>query len=76
VVAQVRVVDGVVGKEQSKIHFLGTGAEGEILEKGYFGPGLKPAADLESGEIGYIATGIKEANLVRVGDTISDLASG
>lgn len=72
VVAQVRVLEGEVGADQSKIYFLGTKAEGEVLEKGYFGPGLKRAETLKSGEIGYIATGIKSANLVRVGDTISD----
>ncbi len=77
VIAQVRVIDGEVPKVGAKIKFLGTGAEGEILEKGFFGPALTPVENLQSGEIGYIATGIKEADLVRVGDTIisvSDLA--
>ncbi|MDO8638334.1 MAG: GTP-binding protein, partial [Candidatus Daviesbacteria bacterium] len=70
VVAEVRVVDGEVPKVGSKIKFLGTGAEGEVLEKGYFSPGLTPVDNLGSGEIGYIATGIKQSDLVRVGDTI------
>ena len=71
VVAQVRIVEGTVPKIGSKIEFLGTGATGEVLEKGYFIPGLSPSENLESGEIGYIATGIKEPDLVRVGDTIT-----
>ncbi len=72
VVAQVKIVEGRVPKNETKIKFLGTGAIGEVLEKGYFGPGLKASESLVSGEIGYIATGIKESDLVRVGDTITE----
>lgn len=71
VVAQVRIVEGTVPPLQSKIVFLGTKSEGQVLEKGYFAPQLKEVESLEAGEIGYIATGIKEADRVRVGDTIA-----
>lgn len=71
VVAQVRVVDGQVPKVGSEIKFLGTRAEGQVLELGYFSPQLTPSSQLLSGEIGYIATGVKVPDLVRVGDTIS-----
>lgn len=71
VIACVRVVDGQTPKVGSEIKFLGTGAIGEILEMGYFTPELTPHHELLSGEIGYIATGIKEPDLVRVGDTIT-----
>ncbi len=71
VMAQVRVVEGRVGDSQSKVVFLGTKSEGQVLEKGYFAPQLTLSDSLEAGEIGYIATGIKEANKARVGDTIS-----
>lgn len=70
VVAQVRIVEGKVPVLQSKINFLGTQAEGQVLEAGYFAPMLKPVQTLDAGEIGYIATGIKVADTVRVGDTI------
>ncbi|OGE14869.1 hypothetical protein A3F00_03625 [Candidatus Daviesbacteria bacterium RIFCSPHIGHO2_12_FULL_37_11] len=70
VVAAVRIVDGEVPKVGSEIEFLGTKATGQVLEKGYFGPQLIPTDSLEAGEIGYIATGIKTPDLVRVGDTI------
>ncbi len=73
VVAQVRVVDGKVPEVGSKINFLGTGAGGQVLEKGVFTPALTPTDELTAGEIGYIATGIKQPDLVRVGDTISHL---
>lgn len=71
VVAQVRIVEGTVPALQSKIVFLGTKSEGQVLEKGYFAPQLKEVESLEAGEIGYIATGIKVSDTVRVGDTIS-----
>ncbi|MFH0937230.1 MAG: translation elongation factor 4 [Candidatus Daviesbacteria bacterium] len=73
VVAEVKVVEGEVAKVGQKIKFLATKAEGEILEKGYFNPGLVSSPNLESGEIGYIATGIKQSDLVRVGDTITGM---
>lgn len=71
VIAQVKIVDGEVPEPGKKIRFLGTKAIGEVLEKGYFSPSLKPIETLVSGEIGYIATGIKEPNKVHVGDTIA-----
>lgn len=71
VVAQVRVVEGKVPMNQSEIHFLGTKAKGIVLEEGFFAPVLTPSPHLEAGQIGYIATGIKEPDLVRVGDTIT-----
>ncbi len=71
VIAQVKVVEGFVPVNQAEILFLGTKAKGQILEAGFFSPKLTPTTELKAGEIGYIATGIKEADLVRVGDTIS-----
>lgn len=71
VVAQVRIFNGSVPKVSSKIYFLATKSEGQVLEMGIFTPQLTQTDKLNEGEIGYIATGIKQANLVRVGDTIS-----
>lgn len=71
VIAQVKVVEGKTPPNQSPILFLRTKAQGQILETGYFSPKLTPVDELKAGEIGYIATGIKEPDLVRVGDTIS-----
>lgn len=70
VVAQVKIVEGTTPNLQLPIHFLGTKAEGYVLETGYFTPTMTAAPKLQAGEIGYIATGLKEADAVRVGDTI------
>ena len=72
VIAFVRIVDGQV-KKGEKIYLLAVKAEGDIKEVGYFRPELSPCEILSAGEIGYIATGIKEPGKVRVGDTITKL---
>jgi len=70
VIAQIRVIEGVTPKNQSPIFFAGTKASGHVIETGYFAPALVAGEVLKSGEIGYIATGIKTPDLVQVGDTI------
>jgi GTP-binding protein LepA len=71
VIAQVRIMEGTTPDNQSEIVFLQTKSTGQVLETGYFAPRLTASGKLEAGEIGYIATGIKEPDKVRVGDTIS-----
>ncbi len=70
VVAYVRVFDGHI-KKAEKIYLMGSRAHGEVLELGYFKPDLVAANELKAGEIGYIATGLKEIEECRVGDTIT-----
>lgn len=70
VIAYVRVVDGEISLGD-KIYLIQTNIESEAKEVGYFRPELKIAKELKTGEIGYIATGIKEPGKVRVGDTIT-----
>ncbi|MFA6105043.1 MAG: translation elongation factor 4 [Patescibacteria group bacterium] len=72
VVASVRVVDGEL-KKGDKINLISTGADAEILEIGYYTPKFRPAEKIANGEIGYIATGLKEVRDCRVGDTITTL---
>ncbi|MBU4481286.1 translation elongation factor 4 [Patescibacteria group bacterium] len=72
VIACVRVFDGEI-KVGEKIYLLAAGTEGEVKELGYFSPTLSSQKALRAGEIGYIATGVKESGKVRVGDTITKL---
>jgi len=69
VVAYVRVVDGAFSRREL-IEMMGTGERAEIEELGFFGPEMTPADRLETGEVGYLITGIKDVARVRVGDTI------
>lgn len=70
VVAYVRVFNGSF-KKQDRIYLMQVGANGEALEIGYFKPDFVENKELKSGEIGYIATGLKEIERCRVGDTIT-----
>ncbi len=72
VIAYVRVIDGQIN-DREKIELLVAKAEAEIKELGYLNPTMSPQKQILSGEIGYIATGIKEPGKVRVGDTIAKL---
>ncbi|MDD3531437.1 MAG: translation elongation factor 4 [Candidatus Pacebacteria bacterium] len=69
VVVYLRVFDGTFKKGQS-LGFAAAGKEFIALEVGVFAPEERPADSLSAGEIGYIVTGIKEAGVVAVGDTI------
>ncbi len=64
-----RVFDGTFKKGQS-LRFHAAGKDFIALETGIFTPEEKSAESLSAGEIGYIVTGIKEAGVVAVGDTI------
>ncbi len=70
VIAYVRVVDGIL-KKRDKIKLLATQVEGEILEIGALKPKFSPLLELETGQIGYIVTGLKTISACRVGDTIT-----
>lgn len=70
VVANIRVVDGSV-KAHEVVRFMMADAMSEVIEAGVFRPQFESKEILETGEIGYIATGLKEINKVRVGDTVT-----
>ena len=70
VLAYIRVVEGEISK-QKLINALATKSKIQILETGVFKPELTTVEKLSSGEIGYIATGLKNPTLVRVGDTLA-----
>lgn len=70
VIAFVRVVDGEI-KTGARIKLLVAKTKTQAKEVGFFKPEFSPQEKISSGEIGYIATGIKEPGLVRVGDTIA-----
>lgn len=70
IVLDVRILSGKV-KNNEEIALLGSGAEAKILELGHFAPEMKPDDSLSAGDIGYIATGLKDIKLCRVGDTVA-----
>ena len=74
VIAFVRVFNGEIKKNQS-LYLIQTKTKGEAKEVGIFNPELVSTGELKTGEIGYLATGIKELENVRVGDTITKLTN-
>ena len=79
VVVFVRLVDGEISfarpglakLEIPKLRFFASGAEVTPIEVGVFTPVMKPRPGLEAGEVGYIATGLKDIRVAKVGDTIT-----
>ena len=70
VIAYVRVVNGRV-KPGDKVDLIVANSSFLVKGVGFFEPLMVSQSELQAGEIGYIATGIKEPQKVRVGDTIS-----
>ena len=70
VIAYVKIVDGEIGSDD-RMRILGNGKEADILEVGYFGPAMTTSPTLKTGEVGYIATGLKVVKDCQVGDTIT-----
>ena len=70
VVAYVRVVDGEIN-DADPLKMMVTGAKYEPVELGVFSPMLKPIKRLGTGEVGYVATGLKTVRECRVGDTVT-----
>lgn len=69
VIAYVRLVNGRINHNQS-LKFFSNQTVFKPLNLGYFTPALKPIDSLTCGEVGFIATGLKDISLCRVGDTI------
>ncbi|HHX58525.1 MAG TPA: GTP-binding protein, partial [Candidatus Moranbacteria bacterium] len=70
VLAYVRIVDGeLVGEDD--IFFMATKGKAHVIEVGRFKPQLVKSEKLKTGDIGYIATGLKSVKECRVGDTIT-----
>lgn len=74
VIASIRVFDGEFVSD-SNVYLIAERAESHIKEIGYFLPELKSSDILKSGEIGYIATGIKDPGKIKIGDTSLCVAS-
>ncbi|WP_309123340.1 translation elongation factor 4 [Paenibacillus sp.] len=71
VIVYVRVMDGVI-KAGSKIRFMATEKEFEVIEVGAFRPRMSSVDELRAGDVGFVVAGIKNVKDTRVGDTITD----
>jgi GTP-binding protein LepA len=74
VIAYLRVADGSIRKGD-RLKLMATGTELEVIEVGYFNPHECPVDVLETGEVGYIATGLKQVGEAPVGDTLTSVVN-
>ena len=72
VIAYYRVFNGVMKKGQ-QVKFFNTGKTYNADEIGVLKMDLSPLKELRSGDVGYIISGVKKANEVKVGDTITSI---
>lgn len=72
IIAYFRVMNGSI-KKGDKVKFIATGKEYFADEIGTLKLNLDPKAQILTGDVGYIVSGIKEAKEVKVGDTITHI---
>ena len=57
----------------TRVRLMATGAEADVVEVGYFGPGaFIPCEELSAGMVGYFTASLKNVKDTRVGDTVTD----
>jgi GTP-binding protein LepA len=69
IIAYVRIFDGEF-KNNEEVKLFSSNKNFKIKELGFFMPNFTKSEKLEKGDIGYIATGLKEPSLIHIGDTI------
>ncbi len=75
VVALIRIVDGSM-KKGDRIRMMATGTTTLAEEVGARTPTEVPLPQLNTGEVGYLVTGLKEVSQVKVGDTVTTAEGG
>ena len=66
-----RIKEGTI-RRGMPIRMMATGAEYDVVEVGYFGPGqFIPCDELQAGMVGYVTASIKNISTTEVGDTIT-----
>jgi GTP-binding protein LepA len=72
VIASVRVVDGSLNAREP-IRFMISEVEEEADEIGVMSPGATEVKTLDTGEVGYLISGIKDVSRIKVGDTVTSV---
>ena len=70
IIAHIRVQDGQIAKND-RIKVMSTGKATEAVEVGVFAPFPQAVDTLGAGQVGYIATGLKNVRECTVGDTLT-----
>jgi GTP-binding protein LepA len=75
VVCYVRVMDGEL-EAGERLRFMATGETHDAAEVGALTPRAVPMTSLGPGEVGYLITGVKEIDRIKVGDTVTSVTNG
>lgn len=75
IIAYFKVVNGVIRKGDL-VKFIATGKEYDADEVGVLRLDMEPRAEVKTGDVGYIISGIKTSKEVKVGDTITHRTGG
>ncbi|MFW5702585.1 MAG: translation elongation factor 4 [Candidatus Dojkabacteria bacterium] len=70
VIAMVKLFSGEL-KAREELHIINSDLDFEPIEIGYTAPALLKADSIRMGEVGYIATGLKDIRKIHPGDTIT-----
>ena len=70
IIAHIRVEDGEISR-LDRIRIMSSGRTAEIVDVGVFSPAPTPTDRLETGQVGYVATGFKDVRECTVGDTLT-----
>ena len=74
IIAYFRIFNGSIRKGEH-VKFINTGAEYDADEVGVLKLKMSPRDELHAGDVGYICSGIKNSSEVKVGDTITSVAT-
>ena len=74
IIAYFKIVNGSI-KSGDEVAFINTGKEYKADEIGVLRMDMVPRKELHCGDVGYIVSGIKTATEVKVGDTITHVAT-
>ncbi len=74
VIAYYRIMNGTLNKGE-RVKFFNTGLAYNADEIGILKMDLVPKKSVSAGDVGYIISGIKKANEIKVGDTITTVAN-
>ncbi len=72
IIAYFKITNGSI-KKGDKVKFFNTGKEYDADEIGVLKMDMSPRKELSTGDVGYIISGIKTSNEVKVGDTITHI---
>ena len=74
IIAYFRIFNGKIHKGE-RVKFFNTGSEYDADEIGVLKLKLSPRDEISAGDVGYICSGIKNSKDVKVGDTITSVAT-